>query len=301
MKKKIAEFRKGYGTASSTASPMPKPKEAASIAALPKPKEAAPVAPPPAKEAAYRALPGTAPRPGNDPPSKAPGRPPSKAMPAEIAGSVRPTRAPGGGDDGGDGDDDEYSLETIDEEESEEEEERGDDPLVLIEGAAVSWQLKVFVALENETMEDLLYRAVRTKLYDRRPNVTPFVRGDPWTNGCVAVGWMTDGLKFVCFSERLGFRMKYVNSQWTGYTLFFQRRPESVGAYNGHAGVVQAYHEAAGAYTVQLDSNGPQDITVLQVSRHNVTPEAEGSPLPPLSLALPVQDTLQECHVTFQQ
>eukprot|EP00435_Cladocopium_sp_Y103_P050569 s192_g15.t1 len=260
MKKKIAEFRlgKGYGTASSSASPMAK-----------------------AKEAAYRALPGTAPRPAEDPPAAAPGRPPAKAMPAEIAGQTRPSQAPGGGDGGdGGGDDEEYSLETIDEEEGEEEEDRRDDPLVLIEGAAISWQLKVFVSLENESMEDLLYRvrrmaldemgaafpgelilrvsqrpsagtvagaaeaalkgvlpaenglditivehqAVRMKLYDRRPNVTPFVRGDPWTDGCVAVGWMTNGLKFVCFSERLGFRMKYLNCSWTGYTLFFQQR-----------------------------------------------------------------------------
>eukprot|EP00435_Cladocopium_sp_Y103_P065070 s414_g26.t2 len=71
------------------------------------------------------------------------------------------------------------------------------------------------------------HQAVRTKLYDRRPNVTPFVRGDPWTNGCVAVGWMTDGLFKHTKSERLGFRMKYVNCQWTGYTLFFQRRQKN--------------------------------------------------------------------------
>ena len=51
------------------------------------------------------------------------------------------------------------------------------------------------------------HQAIRTKLYDRRPSVTPRVRGDPWTDGCVAVGWMTDGLKFVCFSERLGYRL----------------------------------------------------------------------------------------------
>ncbi|CAL1155190.1 unnamed protein product [Cladocopium goreaui] len=49
------------------------------------------------------------------------------------------------------------------------------------------------------------------------------------------------------------------------------------------------YHETAEAYTVQLDSSGPQDLTVLQ-----------GSPLPPLSLALPVQDvqdTLQDSSI----
>ena len=68
------------------------------------------------------------------------------------------------------------------------------------------------------------HQAVRTKLYYRRPTVTPFVRGDPWTDGCVAIGWMTDGLKFVCLSERLGFQMKYLKCQWTGYTLFFPRR-----------------------------------------------------------------------------
>ena len=68
------------------------------------------------------------------------------------------------------------------------------------------------------------HQAVRTKLYDRRHSVTPHVQGDPWTDGCVAVGWMTDGLKFVCFSERLGYRMKYLKCPWTGYTLFFQRR-----------------------------------------------------------------------------
>ena len=45
----------------------------------------------------------------------------------------------------------------MDEEEGEEEENRGEaDPLVLIEGTAISWQLKVFVSLENETMEDVL-------------------------------------------------------------------------------------------------------------------------------------------------
>ena len=68
------------------------------------------------------------------------------------------------------------------------------------------------------------HQAIRTKLYDRRPSVTLHVRGDPWTDGCVAVGWMTDGLKFVCFSERLGIRTKYLKCPWTGYTLFFQRR-----------------------------------------------------------------------------
>ena len=122
--------------------------------------------------------------------------------------------------------------------------------MVLIDITAISWQLKVFVSLENETMEDLLClsggahpasafkpssetragaaeaelkgvlsaenglditivepQAVRTKLYDRRHSVTPHVQGDPWTDVCVAVGWMTDGLKFVCFSERLGYRL----------------------------------------------------------------------------------------------
>eukprot|EP00435_Cladocopium_sp_Y103_P061873 s849_g23.t1 len=143
MKKKIAEFRQGYGTTSSKASPMP-------------------------KEVAYSALPGTAPRPSEDPPAAAAGRPPPKAMPAEIAGQVRPSRAPGGGDDGDGGGDDEreYTLSTIDEEEGEEEEEdrRVSDPRVLIEGAAISWQLKVFVSLGNEAMEDLLYRVRRLAL-----------------------------------------------------------------------------------------------------------------------------------------
>lgn len=82
-----------------------------------------------------------------------------------------------------------------------------------------------------------------------------------------------------------------------GTRVFLSGGPESVGAYHGHSGVVQAYHEAAEAYTVQLDSSGPHDLTVLQVSRHNVTAEAEGSPLPPLSLALPVQDTLQDSSI----
>lgn len=85
-----------------------------------------------------------------------------------------------------------------------------------------------------------------------------------------------------------------------GTRVFLSGGSESVGAYNGHAGVVQAYHETAEAYTVQLDSSGPQDLTVLQVSRHNVTAEAEGSLLPPLSLALPVQDvqdTLQDSSI----
>ena len=36
--------------------------------------------------------------------------------------------------------------------------------MVLIEGTAISWQLKVFVSLENETMEDLLYRVRRLAL-----------------------------------------------------------------------------------------------------------------------------------------
>ena len=38
--------------------------------------------------------------------------------------------------------------------------------MVLIQGAAISWQLKVFVSFENETMEDLLYR-VRRLAFDQ--------------------------------------------------------------------------------------------------------------------------------------
>eukprot|EP00435_Cladocopium_sp_Y103_P076155 s462_g79.t1 len=88
-------------------------------------------------------------------------------MPAEIAGQTRPSLAPGGGDDGGDGvgdDESEYTFETINEEEGEEEDRREPDPLVLIEGAAISWQLKVFASLENETMEDLLRGTYGTQL-----------------------------------------------------------------------------------------------------------------------------------------
>eukprot|EP00435_Cladocopium_sp_Y103_P076078 s2_g75.t1 len=56
-------------------------------------------------------------------------------------------------------------LMTINEEENEEERDRREpDPLVIIEGAAISLQLKVFVSLENETMEDLLYRVRRLAL-----------------------------------------------------------------------------------------------------------------------------------------
>ena len=132
MKRRIAEFRQGYETSSSTASPVP-------------------------KEAAYKALPGTAPRPKGEPPAETSGQPHAKAVPTEAAGRIQPCRAPGSGDDGGGDDQSEYTLETIDEEEGEEEEDRGEaDPLVLIEGTAISWQLKVFVSLENETMEDVL-------------------------------------------------------------------------------------------------------------------------------------------------
>ena len=86
-------------------------------------------------------------------------------------------------------------------------------------------ELKGILSAENGLDITIVeHQAVRTKLYDRRHSVTPHVQGDPWTDGCVAVGWMTDGLKFVCFSERLGYRMKYLKCPWTGYTLFFQRR-----------------------------------------------------------------------------
>eukprot|EP00434_Breviolum_minutum_P020666 symbB.v1.2.018221.t1/scaffold1421.1/size119699/2 len=74
-----------------------------------------------------------------------------------------------------------------------------------------------------------------------------------------------------------------------GTRVLLQGDPDFVGSYNGYAGVVQMFHEAELAYTVQLDPQSPHDFTVLKVSYQNVVRET-GAPPVPLSLLLPVQD-----------
>ena len=91
-----------------------------------------------------------------------------------------------------------------------------------IRAGAAEAELKGVLPAENGLDITIVeHQAIRTKLYDRRHSVTPYVQGDPWTDGCVAVGWMTDGLKFACVSERLGYRMKYLKCHGPGTRSFF--------------------------------------------------------------------------------